>query len=127
MGNRKNPSLLTRMSNPENVGRAAEKHQAKRLGARATPASGALAGAKGDMTLENFRIETKATNAVSYRLNLDDLLKIQQEALEQSQVPAFSVQFVMGNGRPKRNGSWVMIPESVFRELVIENSEGDQG
>jgi hypothetical protein len=99
-------------------GTEAEKHCAKRLGATLTPASGALPGAKGDMFTDRFRIESKATVKDSYRLSLDVLCKAADEASEQGQVPAVAVQFVLPDGRLRRCGGWVCMPENVFKELL---------
>lgn len=99
-------------------GSKAEEKLAKRLGAKLTPASGALDGAKGDMTLPEFRVESKATKNDSIRIKLDWLLKIAQEAIEKGDHPALVVQFVTEDGKPVKRGSWVMIPENTFKELL---------
>ena len=99
-------------------GTTAEKHCAARLGAILTPASGALPGAKADMFTDRFRIENKATIRDSHRLRLEHLCKVQDEASEQGQVPALTLQFVTGSGRLRRCGAWVCIPENVFKELT---------
>lgn len=99
-------------------GTKAEKKLAHRLGATLTPASGALPGAKGDMTTERFRIESKSTVKDSFRLPLETLCKAADEATEQGQVAAVAVQFVTSGGRLRRCGSWVAVPEHVFRELT---------
>lgn len=99
------------------VGRKAEARLAKRLGGRLTPGSGNQDGAKGDVVLADMLIETKATEAESYRLEHELLAKIEREATETGRHPGFHVQFVDGTGRAKRFGSWVMIPEWLFNEL----------
>jgi len=100
------------------AGTRAEQKTAKRLGAVTTPASGALDGAKSDMVLNDFRIENKSTVHESIAVQLDWLLKIQQEALEKNQVPAVSIQFTMPDGTPRKEGAWVMMTEFTFRELI---------
>jgi hypothetical protein len=99
-------------------GAKAEKRLAKRTGARLTPASGALQGAKGDMFTDRFRIESKSTVKDSYRLPLDVLCKAADEASEQGEVGVLVIQFVMPDGRIRRQGAWVCLPEHVFKELL---------
>ncbi len=99
-------------------GNKAEKNVAQRLKAKLTPASGAMAGAKGDMEKGGFRIESKATKAESMRLELGWLQKIYQEALERGENPALIVQFVNSDGKPLPRGSWVMVPEDLFKEFI---------
>jgi hypothetical protein len=106
---------------PERIGtagRRAEKRAARRLGAVQTPASGALAGAKGDMALPLVLIEAKSTTADSMALRLDWLAKITGEALALGKQPAVQLVFVTGNGRPRRFGAWVLVPEHVFKEMA---------
>jgi hypothetical protein len=99
-------------------GNRAEKKAAKRLGGSATPGSGALDGAKGDINLDHFLVESKSTTAESMRLELAWLRKIAKEALEKNKYPALAVQFVIGNGEPVKVGNWVMVPERVFHEFL---------
>jgi hypothetical protein len=99
-------------------GTKAERRLSKRLDARLTPASGALQGAKGDMVRGEWRIESKSTVKDSYRLTLETLCKASDEATEQGEVPAVAVQFVTRDGRLRRSGGWVVVPEYVFRELI---------
>lgn len=100
------------------TGTRAEQRTAARLEADLVDASGALEGRKSDMTLRDFRVENKATEADSVRLKLDWLLKIAHEAAETGRTPALTLQFVTGNGKPREGGAWVVIPESVFREWL---------
>lgn len=116
-------SPLRRRMNKQCTGTKAENRTGKRLGARMTPASGALDGAKSDMVLRNFRIENKSTIHVSIRLQLDWLLKIKQEALEHGQSPALTVQFTYENGVPRAGGNWILLPEELFREICEDNIE----
>lgn len=99
-----------------------EKRTAGRLGGRQVPASGAMQGAKGDIRLADFLVENKATEAESMSLKLEWLLKVAQEAAELGQMPALSIQFVTGDGRPRQNGRWVMIREDDFKEVSGEDS-----
>lgn len=100
------------------VGRKAEALLAKRLGGRLTPGSGNQVGAKGDIDLPDLLMETKSCQNETYRLELELLAKITREAHAKGKDAAFHVQFVDGVGRPKRFGSWVMLPEDVFQRLL---------
>ena len=111
------------MSNPyiervqrQRHGTKAEKRTAKRLNGRLTPASGALAGAKGDMRVAACLMEMKVTKHGSLSLKHSWLKKIAKEALDIGRTPALNVQFVDSFGQPIPDGSWVMIPERVFKE-----------
>jgi hypothetical protein len=108
---------LKRMAKPRH-GQSAEKRAAKRLGARQTPASGAMEGAKGDLRKDGFLIESKATTAASLSVKLAWLAKIAKEAEDAGRVPALAIQFVDAHGGALRLGSWVMIRESTFMELI---------
>lgn len=100
------------------AGRAAEKLTSKRLGASLTPGSGSLAGAKGDMEKGDFLIENKSSLSDSFSIKKDHLYKIYQEALESAVNPALTFQFVNADGKSERRDRWVVIPESVFQELI---------
>lgn len=102
-------------------GTASERRLAKAMGSRLNPASGATQGAKGDARLKakvDFRIESKSTTAESLRLERHWLSKIRQESFSCGETPALTVSFVNGDGSPKPDGDWVMIPLSTFRELT---------
>ena len=99
-------------------GRASEKKVAKSVGGRLTPASGAMAGAKGDVRLPNFLLEAKSTSDQTMRVELHWLQKISHEALSIGKQPALSIRFVNPDGSPKKGGSFVAIPEYLFKELV---------
>lgn len=103
------------------VGRQAEERTAKRLGAKLTPASGALDGAKGDMALGCFLIENKSTVQGRIGLKFDWLAKIAREARTLGKRPALALSFTTGDGRPIVDGKWVLIPEHVFDELVKDD------
>lgn len=108
------------------TGTQAEKRTAKRLKATLTPASGALDGAKGDMSLGLWLLENKSTVNFSVSLKLDWLLKISQEALEKGKYPALCIQFTHQSGLPRNGGSWVLMPESVFKELQSEVDSSEE-
>lgn len=107
-------------------GRLSERRVARVLGARQTPASGALCGAKGDATLEckdyRFRIESKATANKSLGVKYEWLEKITKEALETNRLPALTVSFVTPGGVECSNGDWVMIPRYLFQEVFVKEA-----
>jgi hypothetical protein len=107
---------LRRTSKPKH-GQLAESRAAKRLKGRLTPASGAMEGAKGDIKTHTFLIESKATVNDSLSVKLPWLEKIDKEALDTGRDPALIVQFVDAAGKPRKSGSWVLIPERLFKEL----------
>lgn len=99
-----------------NDGRKAEKRQAKSLGMKLQPASGAMDGAKGDMKSEYFLIECKSTQSDTLPLKLSWLDKISKEALHTGRNPAVVLVFVYPNGTPVTNGEWVAIPTWLAKE-----------
>lgn len=103
-------------------GRKAESSIIKRLGAAGRPGSGAMDGAKGDMTKGEFLIENKSSSrdARSFTVQQAHLHKIYQEALELTRKPALAFQFVNAHGQSEKRDRWVCIPESVWQELVGE-------
>lgn len=117
------PSLRERMG----LGRRAEEELSGRLGADLTPASGALDGAKGDMQAGDFLIESKATENGSMSVKYGWLNQVHMCAREKGLDPALSVQFVSADGRPRKNGAWVMISEEDFRELLTYREEAVGG
>jgi len=64
--------------------KAQESRTAKEFGGKATPASGALDGAKGDIKTPYFLIENKFTDKKSYSLKLETWDKIAKEAIKES-------------------------------------------
>ena len=100
------------------AGRASEKAVAKSIGARLRPASGAMEGAKGDMTVADFLIEAKSTTANSISIQYADLGKISNEALSLTKRPALTVTFTDHRGRSVNYGEWVLVPLRVWTELV---------
>jgi len=95
----------------------AELRATKRLDGQATPASGAMQGAKGDIRRPGFLIENKSTLNESFSIKLQVLAKIAQEAQQDRKNPALAIQFITGNGRPQAFGAWVAVPETLFREM----------
>jgi hypothetical protein len=111
-----NPYLVRQNRPVGKTGRLSEKKVLKSLGAKATPASGAMVGAKGDGELGDFLLELKSTTAQSIAISVGWLSKISQEALNKGKTPAVVISFVMPDGSPqmKVNSEWVMVPRYVF-------------
>lgn len=104
-----------------NVGRRSEERAARRTGASRHPGSGALDGLKGDLSLDDFKIESKSTAGKSLSVRLDWLEKIDREAREVGRRPALLLQFTDDLGRLRRGGSWVAVPEWLWLEVVGED------
>ncbi len=100
------------------AGRPSEKRTLKRLGARPTPASGAIPGGAGDGETEEYVIECKSTSFRSLPLRLADLAKVTREAQASGQTGVLSATFTDENGSPRRGGKWVVVPEWLWRELT---------
>jgi hypothetical protein len=107
------------------TGRSSEKHLSRRLGGRLRPASGAMAGAKGDIEIGTVLMEAKSTINDSMGLKFAWLAKIAAEARAVAKTPAIAISFIRGDGRPIDDGAWVLVPERVWRELVKEEKDSD--
>jgi hypothetical protein len=101
-------------------GKKSEKRVAKKMGARLHPNSGAMAGAKSDASLPDFRLEMKSTMTQAMLLEMAWLVKIAHEALDHGKTPAVALAFVDANGAPrmKHYSEWVVIPMAAFQELT---------
>lgn len=99
-------------------GGVSEKRVAKKIGARPTPASGAMRGAKGDMRLDEFLIEAKSTVTLTLPIDYRWLVKIAHEALNAGKTPAVSLSFTYHNGSSQPQGDWVMVPLRVWKEMT---------
>ena len=102
-------------------GKASEKRVAKSIGARLTPASGAVQSDKGDFKTPLILGEAKSTIHASITIEYDWLLKIAHEAMHKGKTPALTISFVTGNGDVKRDGDWVLLPLTVLQRLTGEN------
>lgn len=100
------------------VGRKSENKLAKSLGAKVTPASGAMDSAKGDMVHREFLIEAKSTVNKSLSVKLEWLEKVTQESLETGKTPALSIRFTDNDGKALRCGDWVAVPRYVYEEIA---------
>lgn len=107
-------------------GREYEQGASKSLAARLQPASGAMAEAKGDAKRKFRRmdalIEFKSTVNQSLALQLEWLIKINEEAVAAGKQPALVFAFVDAGGKPRKlpraQSEWVCIPRTLFEELV---------
>lgn len=118
-----NPFLQRQDLAPKNAhGKRSEKRIAQTLGARLTPASGATAGAKGDMKHvgDGFKVlmEAKSTVAQTLSVELAWLQKITKEALEKGMTPALTLSFVRPDGNALPHGEWVAVPLWAWQELL---------
>jgi hypothetical protein len=99
-------------------GERGEKKTTKRLGGRQQPASGAMDHSKGDIKLADFLVENKTTINESLSLKLEWLRKISDESIALNREPAVAIQFVDHTGRPVTDGTWILVPERVFKEFA---------
>jgi hypothetical protein len=99
-------------------GRKSEKRLTRDLEGRGRPASGAMAGAKGDIDLGQVLLEAKSTTQASMGVKLDWLLKIAREARAEGKSPALSVSFVDEQGQPLLDGEWCLVPMHRFKEML---------
>lgn len=98
------------------AGQQSEKKLAKRIGAQEVPGSGA-GRVKGDLKKDDFLIEAKSTVKGSFSVRLDVLRKIASEAQLTDRNPAFAFTFTDAEGRPERGGSWIAVPEWLWKEM----------
>jgi hypothetical protein len=100
------------------AGIASEKRVSRSIGGRQTPASGALAGAKGDINREDVLLEAKSTSANSISIKYVDLAKITREARSMQKFPALTVSFTMPDGTAVPDGDWVLVPLSEWKDRI---------
>ncbi len=98
-------------------GRRAEKKTLGKMGAEATPNSGA-SGSKGDGELPGFLLECKSTIHGSISLKREHLSKITGEAHAAGVNPCLAIIFTDTGGTPVREGTWICMPREIFEELT---------
>ena len=99
-------------------GLKSEKRLSKTFkGAKLQPGSGAIDGAKGDIRISKFLIESKSTINESYSLKHEILQKIGREALDVNSHPALTVSFTDKDGKAKPQGDWILLPLYAFHEM----------
>lgn len=75
-------------------------------------------GRREDMHGHGFLFQVKSTTKEGQAVKLDDLDAVLHNALARGLEPGLLLRFCTEDGRPVRNGSWVAVPERVWRELV---------
>jgi len=102
-----------------------ERRNAEMLGGRTQPMSGASARAKGDYRVfGKWRGESKFTFAASYSLTLETLHKI-NAACRHGEKPVLNIDF-KNKETGKTRGSYVVLDESDFEELVKNGAADNQ-
>lgn len=109
--------LLTKLEKNQH-GQRAEKRAAGRLGGRLQAGSGNQDHSKADIKLPEFLVESKATVRASLAVQAHWLKTIAAQAAAINREPVLLIQFVDDQGRVTSEGSWVMIPERVFKEYL---------
>ena len=101
-----------------------ERRNAELLGGRTQPGSGSSNRAKGDVRkFGEWRGESKFTFAASYSLTREVLEKINAEC-KHGEKPLLFLDF-KNKGNGKTHGSYVVMHESDFEELVKKNGPSD--
>lgn len=119
-----NPFLVRRAQHKiGKAGRKSETRMATKISGRLRPASGAMPGAKGDIVIADFLVEAKSTTRDSLGVKFDWLINILRYARGEGKKPALTVSFVAEDGKPKRDGDWVLIRLSDFQELTGDKEE----
>lgn len=91
-----------------------ERRLAEAVGGKRQPASGSLPFAKGDVKSSKFLYDAKLTKHASYKLSLEVLDKLSQEAMLEGRHPALQVRF--GSSGAMCSSDWVVMPLDVFVE-----------
>jgi hypothetical protein len=115
------PPRIARERRIGKAGLSSEARLARRVQGRLQPASGAMAGAKGDISLPAVLLEAKSTTGGLLPVRHAWLLKIAKEARAAGKLPALAITFTTGDGRPLPDGAWVAIPEWLFNERLRED------
>jgi hypothetical protein len=127
-----NSAFLRRQASaPKNAhGKTSEARLAKKTGGRLTPASGAMRGAKGDMTLQTgtwkFLGEAKSTIHMTLPVDYAWLVKITHEARSKGARPLLTMSFVTPEGKARPNGDWVAMPLAEYQELMEALEHGSK-
>ena len=117
------PSLYSDDGEPGNF----VKHEdriAKKFNGHKQAGSGASDYAKSDVKLDKFMIEAKTTSHASMSIKKEWLAKITAEATAVQKYPAMSIE-IGGNPDPLTEDGWMIIPESVFKKLLMFLEEED--
>lgn len=113
-----NPFLKRLSATASNAhGLKSEAKVLKKIGAKPTPNSGALRGAKSDGVVGHWQVESKSTVKDRLPIELGWLVKIQNEALSTGRDPVITISYVEYGGAPRPHGEWVMVPLHIWNEL----------
>lgn len=94
--------------------RKGERKLAKRLGGKPEPASGSLLGTGGDVGVDDFQLDRKATGRKSIGVSIEMLRKIEDEAALKGREPGLVLVFEkMPRGY---YDEWLVIPLKVVQE-----------
>ena len=104
------------------ISQVQEKANAKDLGGRVTPASGAGKWQKSDVRSEEVRLECKVTEKASYALKKTELDKVASEA-QGDEMPVFSVKF----RQPTGDSEYYIVSKDWFLELLQAYREKKNG
>lgn len=106
----------------------------RRMGGVPLPGSGTLQSGKGDFKIrdkngvDTLLVEHKATAKASYTMTYGKLRKIIGEAYANDMDPAFVVSFCESDGTVRQNGSFVVVPMSVYEQFMaphLDKKDGD--
>lgn len=96
----------------KNPGKEVEKQVLKKIKARPQPNSGSTPGMPNDGVKGRYLIEVKSTEKKSIRLQLEDLAKLEDNALMHGKIPALVIAF---EGRQW----WVATPIFDFEKITL--------
>jgi hypothetical protein len=122
-------TLKRRKTFNKSAGILSELRTGKRLKANLVPASGAVEGLKGDLYIPGDpdkptqMVECKSTVKDSLSLKLSWLYKVVREARDVGMRPVMSLSFTTEDGRPRRGGTWICLPEADYQELMDDSEE----
>lgn len=94
-----------------------EKGIAKFLGGRRTAQSGRYTGKRGDVETEDFMVEVKYTEAMTYILRLDYLRKLNEKAAKEGKDWVMIIEFLRRGDVKHPIKSLVVMDLDVFDEL----------
>lgn len=117
------PSQLGKTQSVKSRVNRHEKALADKLEGFRQPASGALAGHKGDIKLDDFLLDSKETDAGALGITSRDIVKICREAFGEGKDPALVLTWnKIAETVPSE---WVLIPLNVFNRLIqLEKERG---
>ena len=88
-----------------------EKKDAKSFDCMRTPRSGGLWSSPGDISTDNFLMDSKQTKHLSYAVSAETIKKIYHEAIRSQKMPALSIQ--LGD-----NTEFIILRKDDFLSLI---------